>query len=134
MPSIVVPALGESITEGVLSRWLVADGATVAPETPVFELETDKITTEVPAGAAGVLRQRARAGETVKVGAVVAEVETVHAAPAAAASGPAPAPPAAAAPTAPAAASSPPAARPQPGPAARQLLAETGLDPAQIVG
>jgi 2-oxoglutarate dehydrogenase E2 component (dihydrolipoamide succinyltransferase) len=118
MHNILIPALGESITEGVISKWLVADGAAVAENTPVLELETDKITTEIQAGAAGVLRRKAAEGATIKVGAVAAVVE-VGAAPAAAA----------AAPTAPVAKSAG-----QPGPAAQKLLAETGVDATKIAG
>ena len=43
-----VPAVGESVSEGVLARWLIAEGDVVAMDQPIFELETDKISTEVP--------------------------------------------------------------------------------------
>ena len=57
---IKVPSVGESITEGIVSRWLKADGDAVQANEPVFELETDKATTEVVAPAAGVLTSRSR--------------------------------------------------------------------------
>ncbi|MBN8527322.1 MAG: lipoyl domain-containing protein, partial [Planctomycetes bacterium] len=75
MHNVLIPALGESITEGVISKWLVADGAAVGESTPILELETDKITTEIQAGAAGVLRRKAADGATIKVGAVAAVIE-----------------------------------------------------------
>jgi 2-oxoglutarate dehydrogenase E2 component (dihydrolipoamide succinyltransferase) len=124
MHNVLIPALGESITEGVISKWLVADGATVAESTPVLELETDKITTEIQAGAAGILRRKAAEGSPIKVGAVAAVIE-----PGAAGAAPAAAPVAAAPAAAPAAKGAA-----QPGPAAQKLLAETGVDPAKIQG
>jgi 2-oxoglutarate dehydrogenase E2 component (dihydrolipoamide succinyltransferase) len=90
---VLVPSVGESIVEGVLGRWLADDGAAVEKGAPVFELETDKTTTEIPAPAGGVLRHGAKAGDTVKVGASVAKIDTEAkpsaAAPAAAAAAPA---------------------------------------------
>ncbi|HYE06545.1 MAG TPA: 2-oxoglutarate dehydrogenase complex dihydrolipoyllysine-residue succinyltransferase [Planctomycetota bacterium] len=78
MPTTVkIPAVGESITEGILSRWLVADGARVDANTPLFELETDKITTEVQAGTTGTARFLVKEGETLPIGTVVAEIEPV---------------------------------------------------------
>src|SRR5476651_63563 len=67
--TVTIPAVGESITEGILSRWLVADGSQVEASTPLYELETDKITTEVQAGVAGVVRFTAKAGDTLPIGA-----------------------------------------------------------------
>ena len=72
---IKVPAVGESITEGTLGRWLKKDGDTVAVAEPLFELETDKATGEIPSPAAGVLRIATREGETVAIGAVVVRIE-----------------------------------------------------------
>jgi 2-oxoglutarate dehydrogenase E2 component (dihydrolipoamide succinyltransferase) len=71
--AIKVPAVGESITEGVLARWLKQDGAAVKADEPVFELETEKAPSEVPAG---VLRIKAKEGDTVAIGAVVGEIDT----------------------------------------------------------
>ncbi len=118
MHNVVIPALGESITEGVISKWLVADGDSVGETTPILELETDKITTEIQAGAAGVLRRKAAEGETVKIGAIAAVIEP-GAAPA-----PAPVPET----------RNPNPETPTPGPAAQKLLAEAGLDPATVKG
>jgi 2-oxoglutarate dehydrogenase E2 component (dihydrolipoamide succinyltransferase) len=78
---IKVPTIGESITEGRLSRWLKKDGERVRADEPVFELETDKATGEVPAPASGVLRISVPEGETVTVGAVVGRIEEEAAAP-----------------------------------------------------
>ncbi len=79
MHNVVIPAVGESITEGTVARWLVQDGAIVADTTPLYELETDKISTEVQAGAAGQVRLKAKEGETVPVGGIVAEIDTTKA-------------------------------------------------------
>jgi 2-oxoglutarate dehydrogenase E2 component (dihydrolipoamide succinyltransferase) len=88
MPDLVVPALGESITEAVISRWHKKIGDTVEADEPVVALETDKITVELPAPAAGALtEQRFAEGDTVKVGDVVG---TIGAGDAAAKAAPAP--------------------------------------------
>jgi 2-oxoglutarate dehydrogenase E2 component (dihydrolipoamide succinyltransferase) len=55
MTEIRVPTLGESVTEATIGRWFKAPGDTVAADEPLVELETDKVTVEVPAPAAGVL-------------------------------------------------------------------------------
>jgi 2-oxoglutarate dehydrogenase E2 component (dihydrolipoamide succinyltransferase) len=108
---LVVPALGESITEAVVSRWLKNVGDPVAADEPLVDLETDKITVQLPSPVAGVLReQRAAQGATVRVGDVVGKVDAGAVAQAAA---PAAAKPAAAAPAA-AAPASKPAAAPAP--------------------
>src|SRR6187551_1739945 len=107
MISIKVPPLGESIVEATVSRWLKQEGDAVAAGDTLVELETDKITVEVPALAAGVLAKRARnEGDVVKVDELLGELtEGAAAAPSApAASAPAPA---TAAPSAPAAAPAP---------------------------
>jgi 2-oxoglutarate dehydrogenase E2 component (dihydrolipoamide succinyltransferase) len=72
---IVIPALGESITEGVIASWLVAEGEHVDRDQPVLELETDKITMELPAPASGVVSHKAAEGDTVEVGAVVGGID-----------------------------------------------------------
>ncbi len=69
-----IPHLGESVTEGVIARWLKQDGDTVSADEPILELETDKATLEIPAGAAGRLEVVEPAGATVGVGTVVARV------------------------------------------------------------
>ena len=69
---IRVPTLGESVAEATVGRWLVESGATVAIDEPVVELETDKVSIEVPAPVAGTLAERTVAeGETVEVGALL---------------------------------------------------------------
>jgi len=69
MLSIKVPPLGESIVEATVSRWLKKDGEAVASGDTLVELETDKITVEVPAPRAGVLVKRSVSeGDLVKVG------------------------------------------------------------------
>ncbi|RMD64673.1 MAG: 2-oxoglutarate dehydrogenase, E2 component, dihydrolipoamide succinyltransferase, partial [Planctomycetota bacterium] len=82
---IVIPSPGESVTEGVISAWLKQDGDWVERDETVLELETDKITVEVPAPASGVLRINTPEGETVQVGAVVGTVDDSAEKPAAAA-------------------------------------------------
>ncbi len=120
---IVVPALGESVTEATVSKWLKSAGDAVAIDEPLVELETDKITLEVPAAAAGVLGAiEVAEGQTVEVGAVLGSIE------ASGGSG-APTPRPAARPEAP-----PPAAKPSLSPAVRKLVDEHGLDPTAIAG
>jgi 2-oxoglutarate dehydrogenase E2 component (dihydrolipoamide succinyltransferase) len=76
MAAIKVPPLGESIVEATVSRWLKKEGDAVAPGDTLVELETDKITVEVPAMSAGVLTKRAHAeGDVVKVDELLAEIE-----------------------------------------------------------
>jgi 2-oxoglutarate dehydrogenase E2 component (dihydrolipoamide succinyltransferase) len=72
---IKVPAVGESITEGTLARWLRKEGDVVHEGDPLFELETDKATGEVPAPGSGRLRIKTKEGATVAVGAVVGAIE-----------------------------------------------------------
>ena len=111
---ILVPTMGESVTEGTVAQWLKQPGDTVAQDEPVVEVETDKVTLEVNAPAAGVLEKiLAEEGATVEVGAVLGIV----AAGAAAAAAPAP--------TAGPAASEPP-------PADTADTTDGGLDPAAV--
>ena len=142
MAEIVMPQLGESVTEGTITRWFKQVGEDVAEDEPLFEVSTDKVDTEVPAPAAGVLTEiRVQEGDTVDVGTVLAVVGADGAAapapgaepaeptpePAAAAEpAPAPAPEPAPAPAAPAAAPVPEAPAPEPAPApAPQPAADT---------
>ena len=67
-----IPSLGESVSQGVITRWLKENGEAVGADDILLELETDKATMEIPAEAAGRLEILRRAGETVDVGAVVA--------------------------------------------------------------
>ena len=110
MTEIRVPTLGESVTEATIGRWFKKAGDAVAVDEPLVELETDKVTIEVPAPSAGTLGEiTARDGETVAVGALLGQINDGAAgaaakpaqAPAkAAAPAAAPPPPAAAAPAA----------------------------------
>ena len=79
---IVIPSAGESVSSGVITRWLKADGAFVKRDEGVLELETDKVTLEIPAPAAGVVSQHAKQGETVNIGAVVGTIDEKATAPA----------------------------------------------------
>jgi 2-oxoglutarate dehydrogenase E2 component (dihydrolipoamide succinyltransferase) len=73
---VVMPQMGESLSEGTIVKWLKQPGDRIAHDEPLFELSTDKVDTEVPAPAAGVLAKiLAREGETVSVGATVAIIE-----------------------------------------------------------
>jgi len=72
---IKIPSVGESITEAVLAEWFKSDGDTVTADEPLFVIETDKVTLEVTAPAAGVLMIITAAGETVAIGAVVGQLE-----------------------------------------------------------
>jgi len=89
---IVIPEVGESITEGVVGAWTKSDGDWVERDETVLELETDKITMEVPAPAAGVLKRGAAEGDTVAVGAVVGTIDEKAKRPAIVPADPAPAP------------------------------------------
>ncbi|WP_405545725.1 2-oxoglutarate dehydrogenase, E2 component, dihydrolipoamide succinyltransferase [Streptomyces phaeochromogenes] len=132
--SVTLPALGESVTEGTVTRWLKAEGERVEADEPLLEVSTDKVDTEIPSPAAGVLASiKVAEDETVEVGAELAVIDDGSGAPAAApapaaaeapapAAEPAPAPvaeaPAAPAPVAEAPAAPAPAAEPAPAPAA----------------
>src|SRR3954466_5344178 len=107
MTAIKVPPLGESIVEATVSRWLKKEGDAGAAGDTLVELETDKITVEVPALAAGVLAKRARSeGDVVKVDELLGELTegagAAPSAPAPTAAAPAPAAPTPATPSAPA--------------------------------
>jgi 2-oxoglutarate dehydrogenase E2 component (dihydrolipoamide succinyltransferase) len=127
---IKVPSVGEAITEGVISKWFKADGAAVRANEPVYELETDKATTEVVAPAAGVLSITAKEGQKVAVGSVVGRIEEgavpvakpKETAPPAAVVKPAPAIKAVA------------AAEPLLSPSARQMAADAGVDAGKLTG
>ncbi|WP_344554754.1 biotin/lipoyl-containing protein, partial [Kitasatospora saccharophila] len=110
--SVTLPALGESVTEGTVTRWLKAEGERVEIDEPLLEVSTDKVDTEIPAPASGILASiKVGEDETVEVGAELAIIDDGSGAPAAA---PAPAAEAApaAAPAAPAAEEAPAAAAP----------------------
>ncbi|MBP0460527.1 2-oxoglutarate dehydrogenase, E2 component, dihydrolipoamide succinyltransferase [Streptomyces montanisoli] len=82
--SVTLPALGESVTEGTVTRWLKAEGERVEADEPLLEVSTDKVDTEIPAPAAGVLSSiRVAEDETVEVGAELALIDDGSGAPAA---------------------------------------------------
>ncbi|MEK6399172.1 MAG: biotin/lipoyl-containing protein, partial [Terriglobus sp.] len=63
---VVMPQMGESITEGTLTKWLKQPGDTVARDEPLFEISTDKVDAEIPSPAAGVLKEiKVKEGDTV---------------------------------------------------------------------
>ena len=134
---IRVPTLGESVTEATIAQWYKKPGEVVSMDEPLCELETDKVTIEVPAQSAGVLEEVLfEEGATVEVGALLGSIdaEGTPAAPAEtpAAEAPTPEPSAPAEPVAPAA---PPAAETQSdalAPSVRRLVSEHGLSPADI--
>lgn len=108
MSDVVLPALGESVTEGTVTRWLKAVGDTIAVDEPLVEISTDKVDTEIPSPVGGVLEEILVAeDETVEVGAVLARIGDGSAAAA-------PAAPVAEAPAAPAAEPAPAVAEPAP--------------------
>ncbi|MEY2882501.1 MAG: 2-oxoglutarate dehydrogenase complex dihydrolipoyllysine-residue succinyltransferase [Pseudomonadota bacterium] len=146
---VIIPALGESISEATVGQWLKAPGEAVAADEAIVSLETDKVAVEVPSPVAGVMgAQLFKVGDTVAVGARIAIIEDgagAVAAPAAAAPVPAVAAPVApvlppeapvSPPPAPASAPAAPAAAAQPldamGPAVRTLVETYNLDPASI--
>jgi len=135
---VLVPTLGESITEATLGEWLKQPGDPVKADEPIASLETDKVSVEVPSPVAGVMGQHAVAvGDTVQVGAMLATVEAGGGAPAQAAA-PQPAvtttpasAPAAVAQEAPAASGDTPAAL---SPSVRRAVLEHGVDPSTVRG
>ena len=139
MTEIRVPTLGESVTEATIGRWFKKAGDAVAVDEPLVELETDKVTIEVPAPSAGVLGEiSAKDGDTVAVGALLGTIKDGAAGaakPAAAPAKPAAAPPPSTSAAAPAAAPSkaPPAERPL-APSVRKLSAESGIDASTVPG
>ena len=162
MADITLPQLGETVTEGTITRWFKKVGDTVSADEPLFEVSTDKVDTEVPSPISGTLTEiRVAEGDTVPVGTVIAVVGAAGAAPAptsapapvAAAPAPvavaptpvvAPAPAPAPAPVvvAPAHAPAPAVAAPAPvatsnkllSPVVRRLVAEHGIDVNALVG
>src|ERR1700722_6023221 len=83
MADIRVPTLGESVTEATIGKWFKHPGDAVGVDEPLVELETDKVTIEVPAPASGVLGEiAAKDGETVAVGALLGQIQEGAGAPA----------------------------------------------------
>ena len=135
---IRVPTLGESVTRATVGQWFKKAGDNVKVDEPLCELETDKVTVEVPAPAAGVLAEiRVEKGTTVAVGALLGAIKEGAGGNAALSSAPASAPAAAVAVAAPAEKASPAATAPTsmpPSPAARKALEEAGLTSADVAG
>ena len=133
-----VPTLGESVTEATIASWFKQPGEAVAADEMLCELETDKVTIEVPAPVAGVLGDHVvKAGDTVGVNALLGTIEEgAAAAPAIVASAaPAPAAAAAVAPApAPATTAPAPATDVEDAPSAKKLMAEAGLAAGQVQG
>jgi 2-oxoglutarate dehydrogenase E2 component (dihydrolipoamide succinyltransferase) len=140
MTEIRVPTLGESVTEATIGKWFKQPGDAVAVDEPLVELETDKVTIEVPAPAAGVLSDiAAKDGETVAVGAVLGQIKDGPGAAKAAAAPPAGAkssapPPQAAKPAAAPAKAPAPASDAPLAPSVRKVSAESGVDAATVPG
>jgi 2-oxoglutarate dehydrogenase E2 component (dihydrolipoamide succinyltransferase) len=139
---IRVPTLGESVTEAIVGKWFKNAGDAVRVDEPLVELETDKVTVEVPAPVSGVLGEiKVAQGQTVAVGALLgaisiggtatAKSDKPAAKPAPAAAKPAPAPDK---PAPPAAKSDGGNGEMPPSPAARKKLAEAGIDPGEVAG
>jgi 2-oxoglutarate dehydrogenase E2 component (dihydrolipoamide succinyltransferase) len=142
MAEIRVPTLGESVTEATIGKWFKKPGDPVAVDEPLVELETDKVTIEVPAPAAGVLGDiAAKDGETVAVGALLGQIREGAGAPEKTAPPPPGRPDRATATVAPAAEEAPlPQAGAKPAgvaplaPSVRKLAAETGIDVSTVPG
>ena len=141
MADVTLPSLGESVTEGIITRWMKNVGDVVTRDEPLFEISTDKVDSEMPSPAAGILLKiLANEGDTVNVGAVVAVIgETDGATPASSAPEPTPAPAAAATPAAPSATTSAAAPRtegPSPivSPLVRRILDDGGVDHRTVMG
>ncbi len=142
MTDIRVPTLGESVTEATIGKWFKKPGDAVAVDEPLVELETDKVTIEVPAPAAGVLAEiAAQNGETVAVGALLGQIkEGAGAAPGKATPAPAGQPDKKTETTAPVGAGAEQAkpraaaAEAPPAPSVRRLEAESGVPAATVAG
>lgn len=120
---IKVPSVGESISEGVLARWLVKSGEVVRANQPLFELETDKASQEIPAPASGTIELLVKEGEKVPIGAVVARLtEGANIPTTAAAPTPSPASPGAG------------GSGPALSPSAQKMASENQVDPSSLFG
>jgi 2-oxoglutarate dehydrogenase E2 component (dihydrolipoamide succinyltransferase) len=145
MADIRVPALGESVTEATIGKWFKKPGDPVAVDEPLVELETDKVTIEVPAPAAGVLADiAAKDGETVAVGALLGQIKEGAAAPGKASPAPTAQPDQKTDTTAPINAAREEPRRPQTtpkpadvaplAPSVRRMAAESGIDVSTVPG
>jgi 2-oxoglutarate dehydrogenase E2 component (dihydrolipoamide succinyltransferase) len=116
---VKIPPMGESISSGILAKWHVNDGDVVKKDQPLFELETDKITSEGTAESAGKISLKAAAGDEVKIGQVVATIDSaVSIQPSAASQKTA----------------APAAIKSEASPAVRRIAGETGIDPSTVAG
>jgi 2-oxoglutarate dehydrogenase E2 component (dihydrolipoamide succinyltransferase) len=133
---INVPSVGESITEGAIARWLKKDGDLVAVNDPLFELESEKATTEVPATVAGRLSIQVPEGKTVPIGSVVGHIDPSATAPFAASRPPSDSPVPAVPPGRANHVNTPaPPSKDLPlSPAGRQLAADSSVDVTQLAG
>ena len=153
---VIIPALGESITSGILSSWKVEEGSYVELDQPIYELETDKITQEGLADASGVIKFLAKEGEEVEIGATIATIDESVESPSASAApeeekaevpstvketlpepkedSPQPQPVEEKKAPAPELVAAPKSASSAYSPAVRKLLDETGIDPSTIEG
>jgi 2-oxoglutarate dehydrogenase E2 component (dihydrolipoamide succinyltransferase) len=120
---VKIPALGESINSGILAKWHVQDGEVVQKDQALFELETDKITTEGTAEAAGRIALKVAVGAEVKIGEIVAQIDLAATTSAAAAT-----------PNLKSQISNSPSETPPASPAVRRVAAETGIDPGTVAG
>lgn len=128
---IKVPAMGESVTEATIAKWFKKEGDAVARDEPLVELETDKVTVEVPSPAAGTLAEiRVKQGQSVQVGAVLGALNEGAGTPKPAAKAEAPK----AAPTPKPAAPQAKAPTPPPPPSVRRIAEEEKLDTSKIAG
>ena len=128
---VKIPAMGESISSGILATWLVGEGDYVESGQPIFELETDKVTSEATAEVSGVISFQAQEGDEVEIGQSVATIDESakgSAAPKETATQATETPAAATAPTSNAGKDLPPS------PAVRRVAAETGIDPKSVEG
>jgi pyruvate dehydrogenase E2 component (dihydrolipoamide acetyltransferase) len=130
---VLMPQMGESITEGTLTKWLKNIGDTVARDEPIFEISTDKVDAEIPSPVAGTLTEiRVKEGETVTINTIVAVIAG-GAAPAKSAKAPAAAPAPAAAASAPTASASV-GETPRSSPLVRKIAGDNNVDLTQVPG
>ena len=129
---VKIPALGESITSGIIASWQVQEGDYVESGQPLFELETDKITSEAMAECSGTISIKAAEGDEVEIGQTVAVIDETAARPEGAAAPKEEAPKTETAPTPEAPA--PSGKNYPPSPAVRRIAEETGVSPASVAG
>lgn len=130
LKTMIVPTVGESITEVTLANWLKKDGDFVKLDEIIAEVDSDKATFELPAEATGILRQVAKEGDTLEIGGLICQIEVKDAAPEASA----PASVAAVQPASPASSSSDSYASGHASPSASKILAEKGVAASAVSG